>query len=276
MSEDTKIVETNDDEINIWELVGHLKTGWHWLAGGCAVGLLGATGFLMLAPSKYEATAVIQPATISMISASTSPATTVEPVAQTIERLKLVTFYGDDTVKACQARSAKDLAEGVKVSIVKGNNLVSLAYRADSVALAEICMTKIVGQLSQSQVDIATPLIKELEDQRASTKQQIDNAEKFLAQYEKGLSSAPTGTVLLMLKREELMKLQKLYREQRIQLTEPLTQPMKLLEPVYASERAVSPRKLQIAAGGLTGGLFVGLLALFINRSWRRYKSTQL
>lgn len=272
MSEDTKIVEANDDEINIWELMEHLKSGWHWLAGGCAVGLLGATGFLMLVPAKYEATAVIQPATIGMIVATTTT-TTVEPVAQTIERLKLVTFYGDDTVKVCQAGSAKDLAEGVKVSIVKGNNLVSLGYRADSVALAEACMAKIVGQLSQSQIDIATPLIKELEDQRASTKQQIDDAERFLAQHEKGLSSAPTGSVLLMLKREELMKLQKLYREQRIQLTEPLTQSMKLLEPIYAPERAVFPKKLLTVAGGFIGGLFLGLLALFINRGWRRYKS---
>lgn len=274
MSEDTKIVEANDDEINIWELMEHLKSGWHWLAGGCAVGLLGATGFLMLVPAKYEATAVIQPATIGMIVATTTTTTTtVEPVAQTIERLKLVTFYGDDTVKVCQAGSAKDLAQGVKVSIVKGNNLVSLGYRADSVALAEACMAKIVGQLSQSQIDIATPLIKELEDQRASTKQQIDDAERFLAQHEKGLSSAPTGSVLLMLKREELMKLQKLYREQRIQLTEPLTQSMKLLEPIYAPERAVFPKKLLTVAGGFIGGLFLGLLAFFINRGWRRYKS---
>lgn len=274
MSEDTKIVEANDDEINIWELMEHLKSGWHWLAGGCAVGLLGATGFLMLVPAKYEATAVIQPATIGMIVATTTTTTTtVEPVAQTIERLKLVTFYGDDTVKVCQAGSAKDLAEGVKVSIVKGNNLVSLGYRADSVALAEACMAKIVGQLSQSQLDIAKPLIKELEDQRASTKQQIDDAERFLTQHEKGLSSAPTGSVLLMLKREELMKLQKLYREQRIQLTEPLTQSMKLLEPIYAPERAVFPKKLLTVAGGFIGGLFLGLLAFFINRAWRRYKS---
>jgi len=277
MSDATKIVEANDDEINIWELMEYLKSGWQWLAGGCAVGLLGATGFLMLAPAKYEATAVVQPATIGMIVATTTTTTTttttVEPVAQTIERLKLVTFYGDDTVKVCQAGSAKDLAEGVKVSIVKGNNLVSLGYRADSVALAEACMAKIIGQLSQSQYDIATPLIKELEDQRASTKQQIDDAESFLVQHEKGLSSAPTGSVLLMLKREELMKLQKLYREQRIQLTEPLTQPMKLLEPIYAPERAVFPKKLLTVAGGFIGGLFLGLLALFINRGWRRYKS---
>ena len=274
--ENARIVEATDDEINIWELMGHLKSGWHWLAGGCAVGLLGATGFLMLVPAKYEVTAVVQPATIGMIVATTTTTTTtttVEPVAQTIERLKLVTFYGDDTVKVCQAGSAKDLAEGVKISIVKGNNLVSLAYRADSVALAEACMAKIVGQLSQSQIDIATPLIKELEDQRASTKQQIDDAERFLAQHEKSLSSAPTGSVLLMLKREELMKLQKLYREQRIQLTEPLTQPMKLLEPIYAPERAVFPKKLLTVAGGFIGGLFLGLLALFINRGWRRYKS---
>jgi uncharacterized protein involved in exopolysaccharide biosynthesis len=48
---------------------------------------------------------------------------------------------------------------------------------------------------------------------------------------------------------------------------------MKLLEPIYAPERAVFPKKLLTVTGGFIGGLFLGLLALFINRGWRRYKS---
>lgn len=271
MSEDTKIVEANDDEINIWELMEHLKSGWHWLAGGCAVGLLGATGFLMLVPAKYEATAVIQPATIGMIVATTT--TTVEPIAQTIERLKLVTFYGDELVKTCQATSAKDLAEDVKASVVRGNTLLSVGFRANSVETAQSCVAKIVGRLAQSQLEISSPLIKELENQLASTKQQIEEAERFLAQNEKLLSPAANGAVLLMLKREELMNMKKLYREQRLQLIEPLTRPLQLLEPLYAPQKAVSPKKLLVVAGGLMGGLFAGLLALFINRGWRRYKA---
>jgi uncharacterized protein involved in exopolysaccharide biosynthesis len=74
-------------------------------------------------------------------------------------------------------------------------------------------------------------------------------------------------------KREELMKLQRLYREQRIQLTEPLTQPMKLLEPIYAPEKPVYPSKQVSVIGGLFGGLFAGLLALFVSRSWRRHRA---
>ena len=269
--ENARIVEATDDEINIWELMEYLKSGWHWLAGGCTIGLLGMTGFLMLTPSKYEATAVIQPATIGMVVAMT--ATTVEPIVQTIERLKLVTFYGDELVKACQATSAKKLAEDVKVSLLKGNTLLSVSYRANSVETAKSCVVKIVGRLAQSQSEISAPLINELDNQLASTKQQIEDTERFLAQNEKQLSPAANGALLFMLKREELMNMKKLYREQRLQLVEPLTRPLQLLEPVDAPQKAVSPKKLLIVAGGFIGGLFAGLLALFINRSWCRYKS---
>lgn len=274
MTQEDLRLESDGDEINIFELMEYLKSGWQWLAGGCAVGLLGVTGYLMATPAKYEASVVIQPATVSMNVAATP--SLVEPIAHTIERVKIVSFYSDDLVKACSAVSAKDMLKGVKVSTVKGANLISLSYYADSAAQAEACMAKIARQLNQSQIDIAAPLIKELENQRVSTKQQIDDVERFLAQHEKGLSSAPIGAVLLMLKREELMNLRKVYREQRIQLTEPLTQSMKLLEPMYAPEGAVFPNKLLTVIGGVIGGLFVGLLALSINRNWRRYKSMSL
>ena len=226
-------------------------------------------------PAQYEATAVVQPATIGMIVATTTTTTTVEPVVQTLERLKLVTFYSDEIVKACDADSAKDLANSVKVNIVKGNNLLSISYRAETAALANACMNKIVTQLTQSQTAIAAPLIKELQDQQTSTKKQIDEAELFLAAGEKRAAASPGSnelSTLMMLKREDFTKLQKLYHEQRIQLTEPLTQPMKLLEPIYVPEKPVAPKKLMVIAGSLIGGMFIGLLALFANRSWRRYK----
>ncbi len=238
---------------------------------GGATGLASAIVLAAFIPAQYEATAVVQPATIGMIVATT---TTVEPAAQTLERLKQVTFYRDEIVKTCDVESAKDLANSVKVNIVKGNNLLSISYRAETAALANACMNKIVTQLTQSQTAIAAPLIKELQDQQTATKQQMDEAERFLAAGERRTSSSPGSnelSTLMMLKREDLTKLQKLYREQRIQLTEPLTQPMKLLEPIYVPEKPVAPKKLMIIAGSLIGGMFIGLLALFANRSWRRY-----
>lgn len=272
MNQDMRNIEPIDDEINLWELLEHLKSGWKWIVGGGATGLASAIVLAAFIPAQYEATAVVQPATIGMIVATT---TTVEPVAQTLERLKLVTFYNDDIVKACGADSAKDLANSVKVNLVKGNNLLSISYRAESAALANACMNKIVTQLTQSQTAIAAPLIKELQDQQISTKQQIEDAERFMAAGEKRATSSPGSnelSTLMMLKREDLTKLQKLYREQRIQLTEPLTQPMKLLEPIYVPEKPVAPKKLMIIAGSLIGGMLIGLLAFFANRSWRRYK----
>lgn len=246
--------------------------------GGGATGLVSAIVLAVFIPAQYEATVVVQPATIGMIVAMTTT-TTVEPVAQTLERLKLVTFYSEDIVKACDADSAEDLANSVKVNLVKGNNLLSISYRAETAALANACMNKIVTQLKQSQTAIAAPLIKELQDQQTVTKQQMDDAERFLAAGEKRAAASPGSnelSTLMMLKREDLTKLQKLYREQRIQLTEPLTQPMKLLEPIYVPEKPVVPKKLMIIAVSLIGGIFVGMLALFASRSWRRYKEFRL
>jgi uncharacterized protein involved in exopolysaccharide biosynthesis len=277
MNQDMRNIEPIDDEISLWELLERLKSGWKWVAGGAATGLAGAIVLAVFIPAQYEVTMVVQPATIGMISATTTTTTTtaVEPVAQTLERLKLVTFYSDEIVKACDADSAKDIAESVKVNLVRNNNLLSITYRAKSATLANACMSKILTQMTQFQTTIAAPLIKELQGQQSSTKQQIEDAERFLAAGEKRVKSSPGSnelSILMVLKVEELTKLQKLYREQRIQLTEPLTQPMKLLEPIYVPEKPVAPKKLVVIASGLTGGMLIGLLAFFANRSWCRHK----
>ncbi len=275
MNQDMRNIEPMDDEINLWELLEHIKSGWKWVAGwGGATGLASAIVLAAFIPTQYEATVVVMPATIGMNSVSTMT-NNVEPVAQTLERLKQVTFYIDDIVKACDADSAKDLANKVKVNFVKGNNLLSIRYRAETALLANACMNKIVTQLTQSQTAIAAPLLKEFQDQQIFTKQQIDDLERFLAAHEKRATGSPYPNELhslMISKRDDLTRLQKLYREQRILLTEPLTQPMKLLEPIYVDEKPVAPIKLMIIAISLIGGMLIGLLALFTNRSWRRYK----
>lgn len=272
--------EAGDYEINVWEAIGRLMSGWRWLAGGSAAGILGAIALLTVFPSRYEATAVIQPATIGMIATTTTLTTTtampVEAVAQTLERLKLATFYREEILKTCQADSPKELLERLNTSVVKGNNLISIGFIALSSSVAKACVEKIVLDLTQFQSLVGAPLIKELEGQQASTKHQLDELERFLVQGErrKGDARESNESVLLMLKREELMQLQRLYREQRIQLSAPLTQPVKLLEPVYAPQKAVFPKKLPTLVSGLAIGLFAGLLALYVSRSRYRYQST--
>jgi hypothetical protein len=264
--------EPIDGKPNFWELIENIRASWHWPVAGGAVGLLASVFFLTSFPYQYVASAILQPAAIATI------APTVEPVVNTLERLKTVSFYSDEVVKTCETASAKKLTESVKVSIVRGTNLIAISYRGYSPANAEACTEKIVEHITELQTLIAAPLLKKLDEQRASTKKQIDDAERFLLQYENQLksSSAFSESVFLMLKSDHLDNLRKLYREQGIGLSEPLTQPMKLMAPIYAPTEAVYPKIPATIFGGLIVGLTFGLVALFFYRSWHRYANLNL
>ena len=269
----------DDDEISLWDIVNFLKDGWRWLAGGVVAGAVGAVGFVLVTPSQFEATAIVQPATVGMptTTTTTTRGAEVEPVIQTLERFKLPTFYDEAMLQACQAPSRQALSGSVKASQVKGNALIQVSYRAPTAAVAEACVNAVVGQLTQSQTAIAEPLIKTLEEQLVLTKKQLTEAEGFQGQLEKRVTSSNDGVSLLMLntfsKREEIVRLQKLLVEQKVQLSPPLTQPMQMLEPIYVPERPVAPKKLPVLAGGLFGGLVLGGLVFFVRRSWLGRKS---
>lgn len=268
----------DDDEISLWDIVNFLKDGWRWLAGGVVAGAVGAVGFVLVTPSQFEATAIVQPATVGMpTTTTTTRGAEVEPVIQTLERFKLPTFFDEAMLQACQAPSRQALSGSVKASQVKGNALIQVSYRAPTAAVAEACVNAVVGQLTQSQTAIAEPLIKTLEEQLVLTKKQLTEAEGFQGQLEKRVTSSNDGVSLLMLntfsKREEIVRLQKLLVEQKVQLSPPLTQPMQMLEPIYVPERPVAPKKLPVLAGGLFGGLVLGGLVFFVRRSWLGRKS---
>lgn len=269
--------QQDEDSISLWQVLDFFKDGWRWLVSGLLVGIAGALGFLLWAPVLYEATAIVAPATVGMstvvsTSATSTKGSEVESVGQTLERLKFPTFYTSELLKSCEALSGQALAAGVKATLVKGNSLIQVSYRAPSVDVAEGCVNAIVAQLIKSQVSIAAPVIKTLEEQLALTKRQLVEAEAFQGQLEKRTVTSTDGASLLMLnalsKREEIVRLHKLLIEQQVQLTSPLTQQMQLLEPIYAPEKPVAPKRLPVLVGGLFGGLALGCLIYFLRRSW--------
>lgn len=262
----------SDDEISIWDVVNFLKYGWRWLAGGLLLGLACAIGYLVVTPKVYDATAILQPATVGMPTTTTTmKGSEVEPVAQTLERLKLPTFYTAELLKVCEAPSIQALAGSVNASQVKGNSLIQVGYRASSVAVAEACVNAVIAQLIKSQASVAAPLIKTLEEQLHVTQRQLNEAEGFQSQFEKrdvATSDSASLLVLALSKRENVVRLQKLVGEQKVLLSVPLTQPMQLLEPVYAPDKPVLPKKAPVLAGGLFGGLALGGLVFFVRRIW--------
>ena len=288
MPNDMTPLNAEDEGLNLWELLDAFKSGWHWLVGGAVVGLAGAVGFVMVVPAQYEATAIIQPATVGLASTTTATkGAEVESTAQTLERLKTPTFYSDAQLQACdvkaQANARRALATAIKPTLVKGNSLIQISYRAESPAVAEACVAGVVAELAKVQAALAEPVIKTLDEQRKLTKQQLDESERFQSQIEKRAmtldpSDAKFSQAMLMLnaalsKREEISKLRKLYTEQSLLLSEPFTQPAQLFEPIYSPDRAVFPKKTITALGGLIGGLVLGGLVLFVRRSWLGRKS---
>lgn len=286
MPNDMTPLNAEDEGLNLWDLLDVIKSGWRWLVSGAALGLVGAVGFVLVVPAQYEATAIIQPATVGLASTTTTTTTTkgaeVESTAQTLERLKTPTFYSDAQLQACdvkaQANARRALATAIKPTLVKGNSLIQISYRAESPAVAEACVAGVVAQLAKVQAALAEPIIKTLDEQRKLTKQQLDESERFQSQIEKRAmsmdpSDAKFSQSMLMLnaalsKREEISKLRKQYTEQSMQLSEPITQPTKLFEPIEASDKAMFPKKGLTAVGGLVGGLVLGGLVLFVRRSW--------
>lgn len=269
-----------DDEFSLWDAVNFLKESWCWLVGGVVVGVVGAVVFVLVAPAQFEATAIVQPATVGMptTTTTTTKGVEVESVAQTLERLKLPTFYDEAMLKTCQAPSQQALSGGVKASQVKGNSLIQVSYRARSVAVAEACVNAVVATLARSQAEIAAPIIKTLEEQLSLSRQRLADEKAFQAQAEKRVSGPADGVSLLMLKalskREDIIQLQRQLVDQSVQLSAPITQPVRLLEPIYAPERAVAPKKLPVLAGGLFAGLVFGGLVFFVRRSWLARKAT--
>lgn len=283
--------QLDPESFSVWDLIGKLIDNWRWLFGGLMIGLMASISFLFWVTPKYESVAIVHPATIGAsigtgsqgsIGAATMSKLPVEPVNQTLERLKVPTFYSADTVEVCDAESLDMLPIVIKSSLVKNNSLISIKFRSSSPTHAERCVTKVVEQLSNLQNEIARPLIQRLQQQMELTKLQIEDAEAFLDSFNKSVSNikidAPLSSLVFLnakSKREELLSLRKLFNEQSALLSAPLTRPLTLIEKISTSENPIFPKTILTIAGGIFSGFVGGLLALFINLSWRRFKESK-
>lgn len=268
-------------ELSLSDLQQFAKCGWRWIAFGAIAGVLGATAFLLVTPPQYEAIGVVRPATFGMIGTKTEPAKVVDVEANgsVLARLKLASFYDESIVKVCQAKTAGALANELRASILKDHPLVRIVYRANSPVVAEACVTDIVEKLIKLHADLATPVTQKLEEQRNFTKKQLDEVEQTLNQIEQRaikLNPDDPKSVqsILMLEtalwRQSLvMELRKAYNEQSIQLTSPMTQPTKLIEPIFVPEFPVYPKKWLFLLCGLLLGLALGGFGFYLQQSKR-------
>lgn len=264
----------NDDELSIWDVVNFLKEGWRWLAGGLLLGLACAIGFLLVTPEKYEAQALFQGAKVL--------GSDLEATQQLIERLKFPTFYTPDQLKACDIPAdnpAVVLAKRINPVLLKGTNILQVTYQARSSEMAVQCLDAVMDRVIDSQNKQSSAALESAKRQLQETKSQLAEVERIQSVLDKrsmgSLDAADakfSQTVLLMSaslsKKDQIATLRKSILEQMASIEPPATRPAGLIEPIYAPDVAVFPKRLPALVGGLFGGLVLGGLVFFVRRSW--------
>jgi uncharacterized protein involved in exopolysaccharide biosynthesis len=291
-----------DDEISLFDLWERLRAGWRYVAGGTAIGLLGAGLALALISPKYEAVAVVQVGQTGQVGqvaqvglvgqVTTLP---VEPTQLSVERMKTPTFQMavakgagiDDWIDALR-RSATAGSDYLSLQVSKatvGQNaapLMELRAKADSIENARKIAEVAIQELGKRQAEIAKPSIDRMRADLAIAKEKRQRAEEDLGSLSKLVAAAGIKddrfTQLSLMNSLRLQKESELFFQRQLvaalegALGPPATQPAKAIEPVFVSEKPISPKKALLLVLGLVGGLLAGVVAVFFVDAWRRAK----
>lgn len=246
-----------------------------WIGSFAVIGLLCSGILLLFVPMQYQASGVIKPAKVGSFEGGRGGE--VEPVSVTLERLKLPSFYSKKTLDGCNYESGATLARDIRAKVLRNNSLIQIEYNSTSSEQAKNCLSYVLEQLKDSQRELAAPITKIMIEQAALTKSQLNQAEQFQAQIAKkvisvGANDVLFGQAMLMLsasmaRNEELANLRKRYNEQMLQLSEPYTQDLALLEPMYVPSRAVFPNVWMFLMTGAIAGVLLGLAVLSIRKN---------
>ena len=159
----------DNDEINFVDVYEFFKDGWKTLAVFSCIGLLAGLITAYALPEKFQASALIDSASVV--------ASSVEPVAVLAEKMKSPTYYSMQTIEACKlgetANAPKVLVDRPKPSVAKASPYVSLSYKAKSPAEATQCLDHVLKDVIQNQEKISKPLINNMEVALANAESEL-------------------------------------------------------------------------------------------------------
>jgi len=281
-------------DLNIWEVMSLIRNQWRWPLFGGLIGLVAGFALHLVLPSKFEASVVISPARVGSLTVSTSGSTIVhgselEPAALMIERFKQPSFYSASIREKCQIKESSsyqvEMVKDLNANMVKlpsqALSLAKLSWTSSSPQVASDCLSAIVFAVKEAQNLIAAPVIAKLLAQKKITQDQVNLYLSELAKYEAKAGNKDSANnfnqIVIADKaaqnlRESLTAVRKQLAEEEAQLSEPYTQPVKQLEPIYAAVEPIITTRLAIIFG-LLAGIFIGSFALLLKLSLWRYQS---
>ena len=269
--------ELNEEEISLIDIIDFFKDGWKFILATSLVTTLIGIGYTFIASPKYQATAVFQTAKVADKD--------VETPNVLIEKIKIPTYFSQKTFEECGLSEFSEpgtaLSKRLNPTLSKTAPFITISYKSKSPEIAKKCLISVIADINTQQNEIAKPLLDTKKNQLNSLKeklQQAENLTKSLAQkapknFDFNDSKFSANSLLLatlLNKESEMSDLQNEVNNAEIALIEPQTRGTYLTTPIYMPNVPVEPKKVLIILGAVLAGLFLGIIALLIKKSWQK------
>ena len=295
------------DEISLFDLWEKLRDGWKAVVSGLALGIAIALAGIVLIPPKYEAVALIQVGQVgqvglvgqvSQVGQTKVSGQVVESPAQAIERMKTPAFQrrvaetlNDQEWLDALARSATGTVKAFSLQVIKATvgqdqvPLIELRAEGNGPEAAGRKAEVVVAELAKAHDELAQPALVRLRADLAVSREKLAGAERDLTVLTKLAEVAQVKddrftqlalmTSLRIDKESETFAQRQMIMALGTALEAPATQSAHTIEGIFVPERPVWPKKALLFALGSIGGLFMGVLWVFVKDSWRRVRSAR-
>ena len=272
--------ETDDfveDEVSLFDLWGMLRGGWRLVFGSVVLGVLGAVAAIAFIAPQFEAVALLQTGTVS--------GSMIEEPTTALERLRSPSFLREIAVEVGDSAWVDQIDAGVQ-----GRTLVAKIQKATPSMIEVRVVTgspdssKKIAELSTArlirrQTELASRVVAKVEFDISVLKEKLGKSESDLTALSKAID--PTNvkndtfsqlsllTLLRMQRESDSFALRQSIYALENSLLSPLTQPARVLEDIFVSNKPVFPKKGVLLAMGLVAGLLVGVMLVFVSGAWR-------
>ena len=272
--------ETDDfveDEVSLFDLWGMLRGGWRLVFGSVVLGVLGAVAAIAFIAPQFEAVALLQTGTVS--------GSMIEEPTTALERLRSPSFLREIAVEVGDSAWVDQIDAGVQ-----GRTLVAKIQKATPSMIEVRVVTgspdssKKIAELSTArlikrQTELASRVVAKVEFDISVLKEKLGKSESDLTVLSKAID--PTNvkndtfsqlsllTSLRMQRESDSFALRQSIYALENSLLPPLTQPARVLEDIFVSNKPVFPKKGVLLAMGLVAGLLVGVMLVFVSGAWR-------
>lgn len=250
-------------EISLWDILRFLKNAWKTIAIVALVGLALSIAYLVTTPKQYEAVAQITMAQIAAANNNINPlGINIEEPALLIARMSSPTSFTPEVTAACglqdQANGALALSKSIKLTLPKGvANVVELKTFGPSPQAAEQCNLAIFELIKTTQSQIVAPYIAGAKVKLDDDVERLAKARDLVAKADK--SGSVMGAAYLSTRDEIRYLLDEITALKNV-VTSNQNRATRLVSSVYVGDMPIAPKKRNILAAGLFGGLFLGLL----------------